>query len=127
MTQRKRWRTTEAVQQRARELRREQTPAERRLWARLRRKQLYGLRFRRQHPIGSFIVDFCCVAHKLVVEIDGHSHGAQVEYDETRTAWLEERGYKVVRFTNDQVHRHLDAVLAEIARQCDISTQPNDR
>lgn len=122
MTQRKRWRTTAAVQQRARELRREQTPAERKLWARLRRKQLYGLRFRRQHPIGPFIADFCCVAHKLVVEIDGHSHGAQVEYDEARTAWLEERGYKVVRFTNDQIHRHLDAVLAEIARQCDILT-----
>jgi very-short-patch-repair endonuclease len=57
-----------------------------------------------------------------VVEIDGPSHSVQVEYDEARTAWLEERGYKVVRFTNDQVHLHLDAVLAEIARQCDILT-----
>ena len=122
MTQRRRWRTTEAVQQRARELRKEQTPAEQKLWARLRRKQLHGLRFRRQHPIGPFIVDFCCVAHKLVVEIDGHSHAEQIEYDEARTARLEEQGYKVVRFNNEQVHRHLDAVLTEIARQCDILT-----
>ena len=122
MTQRKRWRTTEAIQQRARELRREQTPAEQKLWTRLRRKQLYGLKFRRQHPIGPFIVDFCCVAHKLVVEIDGPSHDAQAEYDEARTARLVEQGYKVVRFTNEQVQHHLDAVLAEIARQCDILT-----
>ena len=122
MTQRRRWRTTEAIQQRARDLRREQTPAERKLWARLRRKQFYGLKFRRQHPIGPFIVDFCCVAHKLIVEIDGPSHNAQLEYDEARTARLEEQGYKVVRYTNEQVHRHLDAVLAEIARQCDILT-----
>lgn len=118
MTQGKRWRTTEAVQQRARELRRKQTPAERKLWGCLRRKQLHGLKFRRQHPIGPFIADFCCAAHKLVVEIDGPSHGSQVEYDQVRTAWLEERGYKVIRFTNEHVHHHLNAVLAEIARQC---------
>jgi len=122
MTKRRRWRTTEAIQQRARELRRAQTPAEQKLWARLRREQLYGLRFRRQHPIGRFIVDFCCVACKLVVEIDGHSHASQVEYDEERTAWLERRGYKVTRFTNEQVNRQLDAVLAEIARQGDVLT-----
>ena len=122
MTHRRRWRTTEAIQQRARDLRREQTPAERKLWARLRRKQFYGLKFQRQHPIGLFVVDFCCVAHKLIVEIDGPSHNAQLEYDEARTARLEEQGYKVVRCTNEQVHRYLDAVLAEIARQCDILT-----
>ena len=122
MTRPKRWRTTEAVQQRARQLRRAQTPAEQKLWARLRRKQLYGLRFRRQHPIGRFIADFCCVAHRLVIEIDGPSHGAQVEYDETRTAWLEARGYRVIRFTNEQIDRRMDDVLAEVARQCGVST-----
>jgi very-short-patch-repair endonuclease len=121
MTRSKRWRTTEAVQQRARQLRQAQTPAEQKLWARLRRKQLYGLRFRRQHPIGRFIADFCCVAHRLVIEIDGPSHGAQVEYDETRTAWLEARGYRVIRFTNEQIDRRMDDVLAEVARQCGVS------
>ena len=112
------WRTTEAIQERARELRRDQTPAERELWARLRGKQLCGLKFRRQHPIGRCIVDFCCVASKLVIEVDGDSHAFQEEYDSARTAYLEERGYRVIRFTNQQVHRQLDDVLAEVARQC---------
>ena len=122
MMRRKSWRTTEAIQQ-ARELHQRQTPAEQKLWTCLRRKQLYGLKFRRQHPIGPFIAAFCCVAHRLVVEVDGPSHASQEEYDQARTAWLEERGYKVIRFTNQQVHRHLNAVLAEIARQCAISVQ----
>ena len=71
MSQYKHWRASPPVQQRARELRREQSPIERKLWAQLRRKQLHGLKFRRQHPIGRFIVDFYCPAHKLIVEIDG--------------------------------------------------------
>jgi very-short-patch-repair endonuclease len=116
---RKRWRTTEAIQQRAKELRRDQTPAERKLWAGLRGKQLSGLKFRRQHPIGRCIVDFCCLAHKLVIEIDGDSHAFQVEYDHACTAYLEERGYTVIRFTNDQFHRQFNNVLTEIARQCE--------
>ena len=74
MTQHKRWRTTAVLQERATQLRQEQTPAEQKLWARLRRKQLYGLKFRRQHPIGRFVVDFCCVSQALVVEVDGDSH-----------------------------------------------------
>jgi very-short-patch-repair endonuclease len=116
---RNRWRTTEAIQQRAKELRRNQTPAERRLWAKLRRKQACGYRFRRQHPIGRCIVDFYCAALKLAIEIDGDSHASQVEYDAARTAYLEERGCTVIRFTNEQVRRQLDAVLDEIVRQCD--------
>jgi very-short-patch-repair endonuclease len=119
MTNHKRWRTTEAIQQRAKELRREQTPAEQKLWARLRGKQLLGFKFRRQHPIGRFIVDFCCTRPKLVIEIDGDSHASQVEYDGSRTAHLEGLGYTVVRFTNEQVHRRLDAILDEIARTLD--------
>ncbi len=118
MSNHKRWRTAEAIQQRAKQLRREQTPAEQKLWAALRYKQLEGLRFRRQHPIGRFIVDFCCVAHKLVIEVDGDSHALQANYDEARTAHLQDLGYKIIRFTNDQIHHQLDAVLAEIARQC---------
>ncbi|MBL7202570.1 MAG: endonuclease domain-containing protein [Anaerolineae bacterium] len=119
-TRHRRWRTTEAVQERARQLRSEQTPTERRLWARLRQRQVYGLRFRRQHPIGRFIVDFCCISHKLVIEIDGRTHDTQMAYDEARTEWLEGQGYRVIRFTNDQVEREIDGVLAEIARQCDV-------
>ena len=120
MTQHQRWRTTAAIQDRARELRREQTPAERKLWSRLRRKQLYGLKFRRQHPIGRFIVDFCCVSQALVIEVDGDSHSEQEEYDQERTAWLEARGYRVIRFGNQQVERQIDAVLDEIARVCGV-------
>jgi very-short-patch-repair endonuclease len=120
MTQHKRWRTTEATQERARELRRDQTPAKQQLWARLRSKQLYGLKFRRQHPIGQFIVDFCCVSCKLVIELDGDSHASQKEYDQGRTAWLESRGYRVIRFTNREVTRQLDAVLEAITRECGV-------
>ena len=120
MTNRKRWRTTAGIQNRAKELRREQTPAEQKFWAHLRRKQLYGLKFRRQYPIGRFIADFCCVSERFVVELDGDSHSQQEEYDQERAAWLEDRGYRVIRFANRQVERQLDAVLAEIARQCGV-------
>jgi very-short-patch-repair endonuclease len=118
--QHKRWRTTETIQQRAKELRREPTPAERKLWAYLRYDRLGGLRFRRQQPVGPFIVDFCCATRQLVIEIDGDSHAEQVEYDESRTAYLEEHGYTVIRFTNEDVQRRLDDVVAEIARCCGI-------
>jgi len=114
-----RWRTTRAIQHRARELRRNQTSAEQKLWAKLRYKQACGYRFRRQHPIGRCIVDFYCAALKLVIEVDGDSHASQVEYDAARTAYLEERGCTVIRFANEQVHRQLDAVLDEIVRRCD--------
>ena len=120
MTHHRRWRTTAAIQERAQQLRQEQTPAEQQLWARLRHKQLYGLKFRRQHPIGRFIVDFCCLSHALVIEVDGDSHSAQEAYDQERTAWLEDRGYRVIRFTNRQVERQIDAVLDEIARVCGV-------
>jgi very-short-patch-repair endonuclease len=118
MNPRRRWRTTAAIQQHAKDLRRGQTPAERQLWACLRGKQLGGFRFRRQHPIGPFIVDFCVLSPRLVIEIDGDSHAEQVEYDESRTAYLEEHGYAVLRFTNEDVLRRLEGVLAEIARRC---------
>jgi very-short-patch-repair endonuclease len=99
---------------RARELRRNQTPMERRLWRHLRRRQLGGLRFRRQHPIGRFIVDFYCAAHRLVVEVDGESHDYRVAYDEERTAWLEVRGYRVLRFSNRNVRDDLEGVVEHI-------------
>ena len=84
------------------ELRKNLTPAERKLWAYLRNHQLNGLDFRRQHALGPFIVDFCCPAVKLTIEIDGASHADQVDYDTCRTQWLSEHGWRELRFTNRQ-------------------------
>ena len=107
------------IQERARELRRDMTPAERVLWGRLRNRQLEGLKFRRQHPLGRFIVDFCCAQHRLIVEVDGGVHRNQREYDEARTQVLQAYGYRVLRFSNEAVLGDVDAVLeviAEVAR-----------
>jgi len=103
-----------SITQAARRLRKEQTPAERRLWSRLSRRQLNGLHFRRQHPVGRFIADFYCARHKLIIEVDGPVHDDQVEYDEIRSEWLESQGYHVMRFTNDEILRDLDGVVATI-------------
>lgn len=102
------------IRQRARELRQPQTPAEQILWRCLRNSQLDGMKFRRQHPIGRFIVDFYCAQTRLVIEIDGDSHAEQVEYDQMRTNRLESQGYRVIRFTNIDVLKNLDTVLKEI-------------
>ena len=117
----KRHRVHPSIRARARELRQPQTPAEQRLWSRLRNRQLGGIKFRRQHPIDRFIVDFYCAACRLVIEIDGDSHADQVEYDQARTEWLEARGYRVIRFTNRDVQARLDAVLEAILKECEQS------
>jgi very-short-patch-repair endonuclease len=107
---------------RARELRQPLTPAEQKLWRYLRRKQLYGIRFRRQHPVYRFILDFFCFEHRLVIEVDGPSHAKpeQQRYDAARTEWLTRRGYRVIRFTNEEVFKQTEAVLITIARACEI-------
>jgi very-short-patch-repair endonuclease len=107
--------------QRARELRQPQTLAEQKLWAFLRGERLAGYKFRRQHPIGPFIVDFYCASCKLVVEVDGDSHAGQVEYDAQRTDWLEAQGYRVVRFTNQDVYAHTLEVLDAIEQACALA------
>ena len=117
-TRTRRIRTSRAVQQRARELRGQMTPTEKALWQRLRAGRLNGLKFRRQHPLGPFIADFYCAAHRLVIEIDGELHGTQVERDQVRTEQFKAYGYRVVRFSNIQVEGDIDAVLAEIAASC---------
>jgi very-short-patch-repair endonuclease len=119
MPNEKRHRIHPAIRQRARKLRRPMTPAEAKLWQRLRRRQLSGHYFRRQHPIGNFITDFYCAEARLVVEVDGDVHVMQEEYDSVRTEWLEERGYRVIRFTNDEVFRQLDVVLESILTACE--------
>ena len=95
------------------------------LWMRLRNQLLCGFKFRRQHPIGRFIVDFYCASGKFVIEIDGDSHLQQVEYDEARTQWLNDAGYRVVRFTNQDVYSNLDAVLETILRECQRGRSPS--
>ncbi len=114
-TPHKRWRASQEMQARARELRREMTPAEKKLWARIRFGQLDGAHFRRQHAVDRFIVDFFCAKARLVIEVDGDSHAVQAEYDAARTQWLnEQRHYRVLRFTNDEVYRNIEAVLEAI-------------
>jgi len=115
----RRIRASAAVQRRAKELRQQMTPAEKALWQRLRAKQLNDLKFRRQHPLGPFIADFYCAAHRLVVEIDGDIHKAQAERDQARTEQFEAYGYRVIRFSNKQVEQDVETVLAEIAAACE--------
>lgn len=96
---------------RAGELRREPTPAERKLWSVLRGNKLNGVSFRRQHAIGNYIVDFVSIKKKLIIELDGSQHLEQTEYDEERTAYLESQGYRVVRFWNNQIENEMDGVI----------------
>lgn len=95
-------------------LRTNATDAERALWQKLRAKQI-RFRFRRQFPIGPYIVDFVCLRAKLIVEVDGGQHGT--ERDEARTLWLESRGYKVLRFWNNDVLGNTDGVLHMITEE----------
>lgn len=103
--------------ERARTLRRNQTAAERTLWRALRGKRLDGHRFRRQHPMGRYVVDFICLEKKLIVEVDGGQHGEdkQQHHDRERDAWLEAAGYRVVRYWNTDVLNNLEGVTLEIA------------
>ena len=96
------------------------TGTEQRLWAHLRGRKVEGWKFRRQHPIGEYIVDFACPAARLVVELDGYSHGfeSQVNYDESRQRWLESQGYKVLRFSGDYLEQHfLESVVETIYQE----------
>src|SRR5262245_48292532 len=97
---------------RARHLRRDQTDAERKLWARLRDRQLFGAKFRRQHPIGRFVADFCCAERLLVVELDGGQHATQREADRRRSDFFAAKGYRVIRFWDHEVLQEADAVLS---------------
>jgi very-short-patch-repair endonuclease len=99
--------------QRARKLRKNLTEAEQRLWRSLRLRQVAGVKFRRQQPVGPFIVDFVCFELRLIVEVDGGQHSENA-YDESRSRWLETQGYAVVRFWNNEVLANTDAVLRSI-------------
>lgn len=115
--------TVEVVEA-ARRLRRSLTPAEEVLWQALRGGQLAGLRFRRQHPVGTFVLDFYCATFKLVVELDGGVHDGQVEEDAARTQRLSEYGYRVLRFRNEEVLGDMGSVLERILRAADGALTP---
>ena len=116
--------TTPEIEQAARKLRNNLTPAEALLWSALRSKQLSGLRFRCQHPVGNFILDFYCPSLKLAIEVDGGIHATQIDYDRDRTAKLSEYGYKVLRFSNEEVINDLPKVLSEIERVASLLPSP---
>lgn len=101
---------------RRRHLRKNLTPAEKRLWFRLRDEQLGGLKFRRQYSVGSFVVDFYCVEKKLAIEVDGDSHfgdGSEAR-DHERDAFIRNFGIRILRFTNDDVYKRIESVLESI-------------
>jgi very-short-patch-repair endonuclease len=106
-------RSTPKIMHQAGELRKEPTPAERKLWSRIRNDQL-GVNFRRQHAIGNYIPDFCSPKARLVIELDGGQHLEQEEYDKERTKYLETQGYKVIRFWNNDVINNLEVVVLAI-------------
>ena len=108
---------------RARQLRARQTDAERKLWFLLRDRRLNGAKFRRQVPIGNYIVDFVCQQAKLIVELDGGQHADQVAYDTARPNWLEGVGYRVLRIWNNDLNGNEEGVLTAIFNELDQNAQ----
>jgi len=106
------------LQERARELRKNMTPAEKILWEKLRHNRLNGLQFRRQQIINPYIVDFYCHAKALVVEVDGDIHDLQQDYDAERSSYLITRGFRMLRVTNNDVKNDLLSVVQKISEAC---------
>ena len=112
--------------ERARAMRHEAAPAEQKLWQCVRGRQLCGYKFRRQQPLPPYVADFFCAEAKLVVELDGESHGERQAYDARRTQRLVRGGLNVIRFENDDVFHFLDSVLEEILRECErLASHPS--
>jgi very-short-patch-repair endonuclease len=95
-------------------LRQTMTPQEQWLWRLLRNRHFSDYKFRRQHPVGPFIVDFACLRPKVIIELDGGQHSERTRYDESRTLWLERRGWRVLRFWNNEFMQNTDDVLTLI-------------
>jgi very-short-patch-repair endonuclease len=100
----------------ARQLRRTMTDAEMRLWQHLRSRRLLGFKFRRQVPIGYYVVDFACLDAQLVIEVDGGQHAERESEDQRRTDWLSSQGFRVLRFWNDDVLLRTDIVLERVIK-----------
>ncbi len=111
----------------AKKLRRNATVGERILWFHLRNRKVEGLKFKRQHPIGRFVVDFVCTDKKLVIEVDGATHMSEeaIRRDRNRQNWLEENGYVVMRFWGDEVKNEIVSVLERIRVKCGILPSHN--
>ena len=109
----------------AKTLRANQTEAEQRLWYYLRAHRFMALKFKRQKPMGCYVVDFVCVEHQLIIEIDGGQHAVQTEYDQHRDAWLHSQGYTVLRFWNHEVMQQLEGVLEQIRNTIALSPGPS--
>ncbi|NII11450.1 DUF559 domain-containing protein [Oleiagrimonas sp. C23AA] len=109
------------IYQHARQLRTHSTDAEQRLWRHLRRRQLAGFRFRRQHPIAGYIADFTCIEARVIIELDGGQHVEQAHYDARRTNQLQQQGYTVIRYWNDDVLLRTKRVLEDILRHLEQS------
>ena len=105
-----------ALKPRARQMRHEPTPAEQRLWERIRNRQIGGAKFRRQYAVGRYIVDFVCLEQRLIIEVDGGIHDRQQDYDEARQSRLESTGFRVIRFSNGEIMDALEGGAAAIAR-----------
>ena len=103
----------------ARNLRKNSTIQERRLWNLLKNKQFYNLKFKRQQPIGDYIVDFVCREAKIIIEIDGgqHNFSENIELDKIRTEFLNSLGYKVIRFWNNEIYENINGVLEKLKQE----------
>ena len=103
----------------ARNLRKNSTIQERRLWNLLKNRQFHNLKFKRQQPIGDYIVDFICKEAKIIIEIDGgqHNEPKNIEYDKTRTEYLNTLGYKVIRFWNNEIYENIEGVVLRLREE----------
>ncbi len=104
----------------AKKLRKNSTPQEQKLWNILRNKQLNGLKFTRQYPIGEYIVDFCCRTKKIVIELDGgqHNENLNIKLDKTRSEFIEAKGYKIIRFWNNEIDENIEGVYIKLQDFC---------
>lgn len=112
---------TQRLTKLARRLRKEQTDAEGIFWQAVRNRRFHNLKFRRQVPVGKYVVDFLCEAEKLVIELDGEGHALRVKEDSIRTQEINELGYKVLRFWNADIYSQLDDVLFQILTELGIA------
>ena len=109
----------------AKRLRRDSTDVEHIIWRHLRAGRLQGVKFKRQQPIGRYIVDFVCFERKLIIELDGGQHANAIEKDAARTQWLESQGFAVLRFWNNEIMNNIEGVLMRVMEALSPSPQPS--
>jgi len=110
----------------AKSLRRNLTDAEQKLWYHLRAHRFMGRKFKRQKPIGRYVVDFICIEEKLIIELDGGQHSESIEYDQRRDSWLRGQGYTVLRFWNNELMNEMEGVLERIRLALHNETTPSE-